>query len=586
MFSSTFHRILIQDKFLFVTFLLAFQLSINSQVFSTLEKVDHAYMVDSASAIFGKSILKMEFSQAEKELNFLMEFAIKNNHKDLEVVSYALKGSYYVLRTSDKRKEGISLLKAGLKLSDDYNLKIRSAKMTSGIGSALLVLNDYPAAFEYLLKGEKLMRDIGFENIPKIASYLTDIGNAYFSFSNYDRALAYFKDAMHYADIKEKRFLYNDIGLVYLEINQLDSALYYFENALELFIEHKDSSGIGVISGNVGTVYLKKKNYSKAKPLLEKDFDLSMKRSAYQSAFTAAILLTEIALAEKNMPLAYEYLQESFKLITKKPDNVVSNKTKYYKMLSNYYFLKGDYKVAYTYLDSFSINNDSLSRAKDMSMVSNLESHLMTERHLSEINILEREKKTSILIRNIIIVSSILVSLFFLLFIYNLRMKSAKAKKLFEVEKQRAEEKLKNSGRMLHSYLSNLKEKNKLIEQFGQELDLLKSGTTIEIANDRNEAIETLKSSSILTEEDWIKFRRLFDDVHVGFFQRLHDKFPDLTLAETRLLALTKLDLSSKEIASITGISPESVRRTSQRLRKKLSIEGGHFELLELVQEI
>jgi DNA-binding CsgD family transcriptional regulator len=64
----------------------------------------------------------------------------------------------------------------------------------------------------------------------------------------------------------------------------------------------------------------------------------------------------------------------------------------------------------------------------------------------------------------------------------------------------------------------------------------------------------------------------VFTRVNPTFFIQLNDKFPNLTQAEIRILALSKLGLSVKEKANMLGISPDSVRRTQQRLNKKLGM--------------
>ena len=51
--------------------------------------------------------------------------------------------------------------------------------------------------------------------------------------------------------------------------------------------------------------------------------------------------------------------------------------------------------------------------------------------------------------------------------------------------------------------------------------------------------------------------------------------FPKLTRGDRKLCALLKLNLSSKEIARLMGISVESVHTTRYRLRKKLGLEKG-----------
>jgi DNA-binding CsgD family transcriptional regulator len=49
--------------------------------------------------------------------------------------------------------------------------------------------------------------------------------------------------------------------------------------------------------------------------------------------------------------------------------------------------------------------------------------------------------------------------------------------------------------------------------------------------------------------------------------------FPDLTTGEKKMCALLRLNLSSKDIASITFQNPQSVDMARYRLRKKMDLK-------------
>jgi DNA-binding CsgD family transcriptional regulator len=46
----------------------------------------------------------------------------------------------------------------------------------------------------------------------------------------------------------------------------------------------------------------------------------------------------------------------------------------------------------------------------------------------------------------------------------------------------------------------------------------------------------------------------------------------DITVAEQRMAALSRLHLSTREAASLLGISPNSVNKTKQRLRQRFNL--------------
>ena len=134
----------------------------------------------------------------------------------------------------------------------------------------------------------------------------------------------------------------------------------------------------------------------------------------------------------------------------------------------------------------------------------------------------------------------------------------------------------------LTNYVRQVRKKNELLEQLQSEL-LQKQ--EIEQVEEKEEVFEKLMKSIILTQQDWEEFKVIFEEVHKNFFTKLRSRQPDLTESEIRLAALTKLNLTAREMAGMLGISPESIKKSRYRLRKKLS-KKGEDSLEELVQMV
>ena len=77
-------------------------------------------------------------------------------------------------------------------------------------------------------------------------------------------------------------------------------------------------------------------------------------------------------------------------------------------------------------------------------------------------------------------------------------------------------------------------------------------------------------------DKDWEDFKLHFEKVHQSFIKNLNLKHPELSPTDLRLCAYLLIDLSPKEIANISNISPESVRKRKQRLREKIGIESSN----------
>jgi phosphate/sulfate permease/DNA-directed RNA polymerase specialized sigma24 family protein len=92
-----------------------------------------------------------------------------------------------------------------------------------------------------------------------------------------------------------------------------------------------------------------------------------------------------------------------------------------------------------------------------------------------------------------------------------------------------------------------------------------------ELLNELSLVVKQKMNFSNETEELYAKIEL----IHKDFRQKLTVSFPALTEQEKRLAVLLRLNFSSKEIASLMGISPKSAEIARYRLRKKLNLKQG-----------
>ncbi|MDO4229185.1 MAG: triple tyrosine motif-containing protein [Capnocytophaga sp.] len=77
---------------------------------------------------------------------------------------------------------------------------------------------------------------------------------------------------------------------------------------------------------------------------------------------------------------------------------------------------------------------------------------------------------------------------------------------------------------------------------------------------------------NISTEDEWQMFQENFDMIHKNFFRNLKFRYPNLTPSDLKLCVLLRLNYSSKEIASMQGVSIRGIETARYRLRKKLNL--------------
>ncbi len=79
---------------------------------------------------------------------------------------------------------------------------------------------------------------------------------------------------------------------------------------------------------------------------------------------------------------------------------------------------------------------------------------------------------------------------------------------------------------------------------------------------------------NISSHDDWKLFETNFERAHEQFLTKLKTQFTDLTPGDLKLCAFLRMNLSSKEIAPLLGISVRGVENHRYRLRKKLELEN------------
>jgi len=81
-----------------------------------------------------------------------------------------------------------------------------------------------------------------------------------------------------------------------------------------------------------------------------------------------------------------------------------------------------------------------------------------------------------------------------------------------------------------------------------------------------------VRSISNSNANNWEEFEARFMSVNKEFYNKLNAKYHKLSRGDQKLCALVKLNLSSKEMSKLLGISIESVHTNRYRLRKKLNL--------------
>lgn len=150
-----------------------------------------------------------------------------------------------------------------------------------------------------------------------------------------------------------------------------------------------------------------------------------------------------------------------------------------------------------------------------------------------------------------------------------------------QVESEKREAKLRNEqlerelaikNRELANSSMNIVYKNELLNNIHDELMRLKDEQGRNLSNEHLKKINKIIEDARSDERDWILFEESFNEAHGNFFRKLKTDFPKLLPNDLKLCAYLRMNMSSKEIASLLNITTRGVEIRRYRLRKKLNL--------------
>jgi phosphate/sulfate permease/DNA-binding CsgD family transcriptional regulator len=116
-------------------------------------------------------------------------------------------------------------------------------------------------------------------------------------------------------------------------------------------------------------------------------------------------------------------------------------------------------------------------------------------------------------------------------------------------------------------------QKTEVLQQLLAKIESVKKKPENEIKYSDLNSIKSLIIEQLNIEKERNSLNNYIQELNTKFYQNLSSKYPELSEKEKRLCALLRLKLSSKEIASIFGISFKSVEINRYRIRKKMNLK-------------
>ncbi|MEM1258462.1 MAG: tetratricopeptide repeat protein [Bacteroidota bacterium] len=405
-------------------------------------------------------------------------------------------------------------------------------------------------------------------------SYL-DIARNYEELKDTLNAEKYLQNAVDYFETKNRKRWESSAKLRLAKLLANDKKRYakaeeFFKEGLRLSEELDFQINVQLGTFYYGLLNKRLGKIGKAEEMIVKSLKIARSKKLKNGISLCLLELGNIEYSKGNGDLAIKYLQEGLEIARK--GKLLEEQKKAYQIL---YELNAQSNPdqALAYHVNYKKINDSIFNIASANQIEELKIIYETEKkeqqialQEKEITVLEQEAKISnqqkLLLGGGLGLSMIALGFGF----YGFRQRTRRN----ELEKEKVETELAFRKKELTTHALHLAKKNEVLENVKLKAKDLKAQGDVK---GYQELIKTINFDQ-QDDKNWESFTQYFEQVHKDFASNVKKQYPDVTKNELRFMALLKMNMSSKEIATILNISPDGIKKARQRLRKKMGLSS------------
>jgi len=407
------------------------------------------------------------------------------------------------------------------------------------------------------------------------------IGTIYTRQGKYIEAMPITKEVINILENNEDKsgtlgLAYSSLGTLYEKLKKQDSAAWFFKLALNDFDK---SNNVAYLPGaylKIGENELKEQRRESSIEYFKKALFIADSTGNQQAQVSSLIALGKWHMDFNNTILAASYLKKANQIAGSLSDKIFEIRT--LQSLITLNEVQKNYPELAKLQNRLLLIRDQYYSIEQEKIVKNLEVQFDVAEKNRKLAFISNEKEVAKL-TNYLLVSCIAILLivfitgYFYLKNINKRdrqLLNAKYALVDALEKQRIlkEVQFRNDLDHKESQLSGITlqmlQKNELLSEIK---------TAIENQQPLSEQ-QLVKMVNRHFEQDniWNDFDLYFESINKNFYTRLKQAHPEISANDLKICALIKLNLSIKEMSSILNISPDSVKTSRYRLRKKLKL--------------
>lgn len=452
------------------------------------------------------------------------------------------------------------------------------------LGNINLAQNKYIEALELYQSCLDISKENDFK--PLLPHLYNNLGNLYLQIEDYDDAQANYLEAQvlfkEMGDAYTAAIVLSNISNIKSILGNSEDAISGYLDVIRVFSINENWADIARAYNLISQIYFDKEQYKKSEEYLELALNmLKNTKSDHDgplSIYQADIFTTAAKLSfnDARFEEAKKYAWDGLKLASSNSykETIYENA----RILSMIYDKTGQIDSALVYTKIYIKNNEEFQNENDLKRITQLKMQYEFDEILRarEIDKFSREaayKRKELIFIGISIFTILAVVILILLYI-NQKAKTLKATlrhENLELEKEKLSRDIDYKKKELASNMMYLIEKNEFITSMARKLVEIKPTAKKDNQNILQQIINELKLNS--SSKIWDEFELRFKEVHSDFYDALSEAFPDLTPNEIKICAFLRLNMSTKEISSITHQSVKSINMARFRLRKKINMD-------------
>lgn len=447
-------------------------------------------------------------------------------------------------------------------LGDDDDSNILRFKLYNMMSKFFMKLQTLPQAYNCLIKCDEINKKLKKNYFDVITNH--NLILFYLNINDFNECIKIGKDVVARIDFKDKIYenykymIYSNIAMAYIQLKDYKTAEKYIDTTETLA---GNKAYLWDIMLKKGMICYYKKDYKNALEFSQKGLNLngSMNKIKMISAYEIMAMSynelgkcdTAIALIDKALDIAKDISSIHYeKMILHDKTSILYNCGKCDEVYENI--------IATEAID------DSLTKLRDIENVDRMRiQQIMTdyEAKIKYENYVRDQKERMNRLILIFIVLLLLTSVVLLIVMMHKR----------KLRHKLLEDELEQRNREMASSVVVMMKKNEVINQVLKQLKDIKEASeeknTKKGISKVSKKIEKTMDENFFQEFD-ISFKRIQPD----FIDKLQKNYPDLTPNEIRICSFLKLNMSTKDIANLTGQSVTTIEMARYRLRRKFGL--------------